>query len=92
MGSELASLSSKQIHSPWEINKKSPELTSVCLGEDYPFPIVEHSFARERCLETYKRARSEEPNSQFLCILDIPHLYGKPVLLYCLDILVLRIS
>lgn len=56
---ELASLSSKQIHSPWEINKKSPELTSVCLGEDYPFPIVEHSFARERCLETYKRARTE---------------------------------
>ena len=37
---ELASLSSKQIHSPWEINKKSPELTSVSLGEDYPFPIV----------------------------------------------------
>ena len=56
---ELASLSSKQIHSPWEINKRSPELTSISLGEDYPFPIVEHSFARERCLETYKRARSE---------------------------------
>ena len=56
---EIASLSSKQIHSPWEINEKNPELLSVRLGEDYPFPIVEHSFARDRCLETYKRARSE---------------------------------
>ena len=27
--------------------------------EEFPFPIVEHSFARDRCLETYKRARSE---------------------------------
>ncbi|GIR35408.1 MAG: hypothetical protein CM15mP49_07930 [Actinomycetota bacterium] len=72
--------------------QESPELTSVSLGEDYPFPIVEHSFARERCLETYKRARSEEPNSQFLCILDIPHLYGTPCFYTVLIILVLRIS
>jgi len=56
---ELSSLSSKRIHSPWEINEKKPELVSVRLGEDYPLPIVEHSFARERCLETYKQARSE---------------------------------
>lgn len=34
------------------IRKWIPELDSF----DYPKPIVEHTFARERCLETYKNA------------------------------------
>jgi hypothetical protein len=30
----------------------------VVLGEDYPWPIVEHPAARERALEAYRVARA----------------------------------
>ncbi|MBT95963.1 MAG: deoxyribodipyrimidine photolyase [Acidimicrobiaceae bacterium] len=55
---ELSALNSKQIHSPWEISDEELNEVGVRLGTNYPFPIVDHSFARERCLETYKAARA----------------------------------
>ena len=41
--------------------KGSHELArkGVKLGTDYPYPIVDHAFARERCLNTYKLAREK---------------------------------
>lgn len=56
---ELSALSPKQIHSPWEVNDEKLNEVGVRLGTNYPYPIVDHSFARERCLETYKTARAK---------------------------------
>lgn len=46
---ELKDLDKKSIHNPYENTKDSIN--------DYPFPIVEHKFARERALERYNQAR-----------------------------------
>ncbi len=44
---ELAELSNKAIHAPWE---RAP---LEMQGRDYPQPIVDHAIARERTLERY---------------------------------------
>ncbi len=46
---ELANLSDKDIHAPWE--SKNPPA-------NYPKPMIDHAAARARVLETFKRARA----------------------------------
>lgn len=46
---ELAHLDANIIHAPWEKN--------ITLA-NYPEPVVDHKFARQRTLEAYKNARS----------------------------------
>ncbi|NQU30992.1 MAG: deoxyribodipyrimidine photo-lyase [Anaerolineae bacterium] len=46
---ELADLSDQDIHAPWE------RKVSV---KDYPLPIIDHKFARERTLEAYQKVRN----------------------------------
>ena len=53
---ELAALSNKQIHAPWESPPLDLATSGVILGDTYPQPIVDHSFARERVLTAYKAA------------------------------------
>lgn len=50
---ELKHLPAKYIHCPWAAPKAVLHEAGVKLGTSYPFPIVEHSFARERALEAY---------------------------------------
>jgi deoxyribodipyrimidine photo-lyase len=52
-----------RIFNPWTQQKKfDPEYTYIKRWvkefgtDDYPVPIVEHTYARERCLETYREA------------------------------------
>jgi deoxyribodipyrimidine photo-lyase len=52
---ELARLDAKWIHHPWEAPAAALEAAGVALDRDYPRPIVEHAFARERFLDTAKR-------------------------------------
>lgn len=53
---ELAQVSSKFIHEPW-LMSKSEQIRSHCvIEEDYPAPIVDHTWARERTLAAYKSA------------------------------------
>lgn len=47
---ELARTPKAHIHEPW----KSPEN----IRKNYPAPIIEHNFARQRALETYKKLKS----------------------------------
>ena len=54
---ELSGLSNKEIHAPWTVDKISLGKGGVYLGKNYPFPLVDHAIARERCLATYKTAR-----------------------------------
>jgi deoxyribodipyrimidine photolyase len=35
--------------------------TGIRLGIDYPHPIVDHAFARERTLEAYRLAKEHNP-------------------------------
>ena len=53
---ELASLSNRFIHRPWEAPPAELARARVVIGETYPPPIVEHAFARERFLATAKGA------------------------------------
>jgi deoxyribodipyrimidine photo-lyase len=48
---ELAGLDAATVHEPWKIG-------GLFGATDYPAPIVDHAFARERCLAAYARART----------------------------------
>ena len=54
---ELSGLKNREIHAPWTVDRISLDSGGVYLGENYPFPLVDHDIARERCLATYKAAR-----------------------------------
>ncbi len=54
---ELAGLPKKYIHTPWEASEEVLEQAGVQLGENYPRPIVDHKWARERALAAYKKTR-----------------------------------
>ena len=54
---ELEGMSNSVIHSPWECDETTLKKHNVVLGENYPFPIVDHVEARERALAAYKASR-----------------------------------
>jgi len=54
---ELAELSSKHIHEPWEASEEILEKAGICLGEDYPYPIIEHKKGRERALKAFEEVK-----------------------------------
>jgi deoxyribodipyrimidine photo-lyase len=56
---ELSSLPTKWIHAPWTAPLDELERLGVILGETYPRPIIDHSFARARALATYGAARHD---------------------------------
>jgi len=47
---ELAAVPAKFIHRPWEAPAATLRAAGVALGHDYPAPIVDHAFARQRAL------------------------------------------
>lgn len=51
---ELGNLPTPALHAPWELSPGEQAHLGCRIGQDYPGPIVEHSFARQRALETYK--------------------------------------
>ena len=53
---ELASLDAKTIHEPAAAAPLDLVAAGVVLGDTYPAPIVDHSFARDRTLAAYKAA------------------------------------
>lgn len=55
---ELAQLSDKAIHAPWESAPLDLAAAGVVLGDTYPEPIVDHKFARDRALAAYKACRT----------------------------------
>ena len=54
---ELAGLDAKGIHAPWTLSDNTLSDAGVRLGVDYPTPIVEHGFARERALNGFRQIR-----------------------------------
>ena len=53
---ELKAVPDEYIHAPWGMPADIQSLTGVHIGKDYPAPIVDHAFARERALAAYKKA------------------------------------
>ena len=56
---ELAELPGALIHAPWEAGPLELAAGGVTLDDTYPAPIVDHSMARHRTLDAYKKARGE---------------------------------
>ena len=49
----LARVPTSYVHKPWEMPPLIARAARCEIGEDYPAPIVDHKFARERALATY---------------------------------------
>jgi deoxyribodipyrimidine photo-lyase len=50
---ELKKLSSKWIHAPWLAPPEALKAANITLGKDYPYPIVDHSEARDKALAIF---------------------------------------
>jgi deoxyribodipyrimidine photo-lyase len=50
---ELAAVSNKYIHAPWQMGRIEQESLGVIIGRDYPAPVVDHAAAREKTLSRY---------------------------------------
>jgi deoxyribodipyrimidine photo-lyase len=54
------------IHQPWEAPPLLLTEANICLGETYPYPIIDHAAARSRALLTYrqfKKGKGAKPSS-----------------------------
>lgn len=51
---ELKNVPVKRIHQPWETPL---DLGGVKLGDDYPYPIVDHSAARKKALDAFDQVK-----------------------------------
>jgi len=51
---ELAKVPTKFIHAPWEMPLEVQKQVSCIVGQNYPFPIVDHAMARQRVLLAYR--------------------------------------
>ena len=55
---ELASLDGPEIHAPWE-RPLETAAAGVTLGEDYPYPMIDHAEAREVTLRRFNAAKAQ---------------------------------
>lgn len=51
---ELSKLPSALIHAPWTVDPKILNRYGVHLGQNYPFPIVDHATARQNALDAFQ--------------------------------------
>jgi deoxyribodipyrimidine photo-lyase len=56
---ELERVPDRYIHEPVKIPLEEQREAGCIVGRDYPAPIVEHAWARERALITYRQAREK---------------------------------
>jgi deoxyribodipyrimidine photo-lyase len=59
---ELQAVPEKHIHAPWEMSADIQRRSDCRVGVDYPDPIVDHRWARERALEAYRQAKEQFEN------------------------------
>ena len=56
---ELTNVPDAYVHAPWEMPAEVQRQAQCLVGKDYPAPIVDHAWARERTLHAFSRARRE---------------------------------
>ncbi len=54
---EIAELPDKYLHAPWTAPAAVLERLGIVLGRDYPLPLVELKWSRQRALATYQQMR-----------------------------------
>lgn len=54
---QLAAAPDATIHAPWQMPAAAQQAAGCTIGRDYPLPIVDHAWARERTLAAYAAAR-----------------------------------
>jgi deoxyribodipyrimidine photo-lyase len=54
---ELAQVPDRFIHQPWKMPLDIQQEAGCVVGQDYPAPIVDHAWARERTLAAYAQGR-----------------------------------
>jgi len=59
---ELSGLPLKYVHEPWHASSEILDAAGVCLGRDYPLPIVDHADARARALTAYREMGKKIPS------------------------------
>jgi deoxyribodipyrimidine photo-lyase len=57
---ELAHVPNRFIHQPWKMPLEMQQKAGCIIGQDYPVPIVDHAWARERTLAAYAQARERD--------------------------------
>ena len=60
---ELRSIPGNLIHTPWKMSQEEQQTYQCQVGLDYPEPIVDLSFSRQRALDAYRSARTSTPSS-----------------------------
>ncbi|MFS0576067.1 FAD-binding domain-containing protein [Sporosarcina sp. 179-K 3D1 HS] len=56
---ELGELPAKYTHRPWAAPADVLEEAGIRIGEDYPFPMIDHALARNRALAAYDTAKGK---------------------------------
>jgi deoxyribodipyrimidine photo-lyase len=53
---ELRGVPIELVHEPWKLSASDQQQYGVIIGRDYPAPIVDHGFARDRALRHYRHS------------------------------------
>lgn len=56
---ELGKLPAPYIHHPWTASDEVLAEADIRLGEDYPYPMIDHAYARKRALEAYDTVKGK---------------------------------
>jgi deoxyribodipyrimidine photo-lyase len=56
---ELARCTDEHIHAPWLMSAAEQAAAGVCIGRDYPGPIVDHAAQRAKALALFGRVREK---------------------------------
>ena len=56
---ELEKLPPKIIHKPWTASPEDLNQYGVTLGENYPKPVIDHAFARQRALSAFNSMKQQ---------------------------------
>jgi deoxyribodipyrimidine photo-lyase len=54
---ELARVPEEFIHAPWKMPAEVQRAADCVIGVDYPSPLVDHAWARQRALQVYRQAK-----------------------------------
>jgi deoxyribodipyrimidine photo-lyase len=54
---ELIKVPNRYIHEPWKMPFEVQKQANCLIGNDYPQPIVNHSWARERAIDVYRSTK-----------------------------------
>ncbi|MCB2179716.1 DNA photolyase family protein [bacterium] len=55
---ELRNVPNKYIHTPWEMDTATQQQAHLRMGEDYPLPIIDLAFSRQRAIEAYQSSKN----------------------------------